>query len=240
MKRVLPASGLMAKILIVEDDLAVSSQLKSWLEKEKYVVDTAADGKEGLELLKIYSYDLAIIDWQLPGMDGAEICLKLRKEGSLLPILMLTSRSSLDDKIQGLDAGAYDYLVKPCSLVELSARVRALLRRRVPDQEKSFYVGDLEIKLDSHEVMKDGTTVPLSPIEFEVLKLLARHQDNAFSAEAILSRLWADKPKVSKQLVKVHVKNLRKKLAAVNTVVSINTEKNEGYTLVVNDSASSG
>lgn len=228
---------LMAKILIVEDDLSISANIKAWLEKEKHVVDSCADGKEGFELLTHYPYDLAILDWQLPGMEGADICLELRKEGSTIPILMLTSRSSLDDRVQGLDAGAYDYLVKPCSLEELSARIRALLRRHgPPDTERCFIVGDLEIKYDSHEVVKGNEKLSLSPVEFEIFKLLARNQDTTFSADAILSRLWSDKPQVSKQLIKVHVKNLRKKLASVETVVGIATAKNEGYSVIINDS----
>lgn len=225
----------MAKILLVEDDPSISANIKSWLEKEKHVVDSVANGKEGLELLLHYAYDCAILDWQLPGMEGADICVELRKQGSEIPILMLTSRSSLDDRVQGLDSGAYDYLVKPCSLEELSARLRALLRRFGPQTDnKSVSVGDLEIRFDSHEVLKDGKQLSFSPIEFEILKLLARHQDNAFSADAILSRLWSDKPQVSKQLVKVHVKNLRKKLAASGTNVGISTNKNEGYSLLLN------
>ncbi len=224
----------MAKIIIVEDDLSISENIKAWLEKEKHVVDCVADGKEGLEMLLHYPYDLAILDWQLPGMDGAEICVELRKEGSQLPILMLTSRASLDDRVKGLDSGAYDYLVKPCSFEELSARIRALLRRYGPSEEKCLIVGDLEIKLESHEVLKEQSKLQLSPSEFEILKLLARNQGNSFSSEAILARLWADKPQVSKQLIKVHVNNLRKKLAQVETVVAIASSKNEGYTLVIN------
>ena len=227
----------MAKILIVEDDLQMSANIKAWLEKEKHVVDSVADGKEGLEMLLHYPYDLAILDWQLPGMEGADICLELRKEGSTLPILMLTSRSSLDDRVQGLDAGAYDYLVKPCSLEELSARIRALLRRHGPDTERCFIIGDLEIKFDSHEVVKGDTKLQFSPVEFEIFKLLARNQETTFSADAILQRLWSDKPQVSKQLIKVHVKNVRKKLAAVATVVSIVTTKSEGYSIAIGDEA---
>jgi DNA-binding response OmpR family regulator len=225
----------MAKILIVEDDLSFSENVKTWLEKQNHVVDTVADGNEGLSRLKLYAYDLAVIDWQLPGLEGAEICSELRKAGSEIPILMLTGRSSLDDRVTGLDAGAYDYLTKPCSLQELSARIRALLRRHGPDTTKSLIIGDLEIRHDSHEVLKNGVNLSLSPIEFEIFKLLCHNRDVSFSAEAMLSRLWADKPQVSKQLVKVHVKNLRKKLADAGTMVSIETAKNEGYMVVVDD-----
>ncbi|MBX9719981.1 MAG: response regulator transcription factor, partial [Candidatus Obscuribacterales bacterium] len=226
------------KILIIEDDLSVSESIKAWLEKENHVIDTVPDGKEGLDLLLHYAYDLAIIDWQLPGMEGVDICLALQKANKKVPALMLTSRASVDDRVSGLEAGAFDYLVKPCSLEELSARLRALLRRHPVSQEKSLIVGDLELKSDSHEVLRNGEKLALSPIEFEVFKLLARNQDTSFSADAMLARLWADKPQVSKQLVKVHVKNLRKKLASVGTNVSIATSKNEGYTLSIGELAS--
>lgn len=228
---------LMAKILLVEDDLSISANVKAWLEKEKHVVDAVADGLEGLEMLRHYVYDLAILDWQLPGMEGAKICETIRNEGSQLPILMLTSRGSLDDRVHGLDVGAYDYLVKPCSLEELSARIRALLRRHGKNEERCYIIGDLEIKMDSHEVLKGADKLQFSPIEFEIFKLFARNPDTVFSADTILSRLWSDKPQVSKQLVKVHVKNLRKKLAATGTVVGIATNKNEGYVINIADEA---
>ena len=148
---------------------------------------------------------------------------------------MLTSRSSLDDRVAGLDAGAYDYLVKPCSLEELSARIRALLRRHGKESARTFRFGDLQIIFASHEVLKNGENIALSPIEFEILKLLVHNSDSSFSTDAMLARLWSDKPQVSKQLVKVHVRNLRKKLAAAGTNVHIVTAKNEGYMAVIQD-----
>lgn len=225
----------MAKILLVEDDQTIADNVRVWLEKQKHAVDHTANGREGLELLLHYEYELAILDWHLPEMEGADICVAVRKAGKDLPILMLTSRSSLSDRVRGLDSGAYDYVVKPCPLEELSARVRALLRRSGNEEGSKLAIGDLEIRSDSHEVLKDGMNIQLSPSEFEILKLLARHPDDYFSADAILSRLWSDKPQVSKQLVKVHVMNLRKKLAATGTNVSIAMERSEGYFLSVKD-----
>jgi DNA-binding response OmpR family regulator len=225
----------MAKILIVEDDIAVSEAIKNWLEKEHFIVETIVDGKEAFERLRLYHYDLAVIDWQVPSMDGAHICLELRKGGSVMPILMLTSRASLDDRVEGLDAGAYDYLVKPASMKELTARIRALLRRRTPDSAKTLIVGDLEIRHDTHEVSRAGALLPLLPMEYEILKFLCSHQDISVSDDALLSRLWTDKSQVSSQLVKAHVKNLRKKLEEARSIVSIATSKNEGYVVVVHD-----
>lgn len=230
----------MAKIILVEDDLEIAANLKAWLEKDKHVVDHVANGNDGLDRLIHFQYDLAILDWQLPGMQGADICSEVRKRGSDMAILMLTSRSTLDDRVKGLDSGAYDYMVKPCSLDELSARIRALLRRHGASDQKSIIVGDLLIRLDSHEVLRQGQDLELSPMEFEILKLLSRNQDTVFSSDMVLSRLWSDKPQVSKQLVKVHIKNLRKKLKSSGTIVGVATAKNEGYSLSIGADQSSG
>lgn len=221
----------MAKILIVEDDLAISQTIRSWLEKEKYVVESTASGKEGLDLLQHYNFDLAILDWQLPDLDGPDISRALQAAKKQTPLLMLTSMSSIENKIEGLDSGVYDYIVKPCSLEELSARVRALLRR-VPDLEtkKTIELGNVSIHLIAHEVYVDGKLLKLSPSEFEILRLLAKSPGGSFSSDAIFARLWADKPNVSKQLVKVHVMNLRKKLNAVNPDLELLTnDLNEYY-----------
>ena len=229
----------MAKILIVEDDLAISKTIRSWLEKEKYVVESTASGEEGLDLLKHYNFDLAILDWQLPDLDGPDIARALQSANKTIPLLMLTSMSSLENKIEGLDAGVYDYIVKPCSLEELSARVRALLRR-MPEEEsrKTIELGNVTIHLISHEVLVDGKLLKLSPSEFEILRLLAKSPGGSFSSDAIFARLWSDKPNVSKQLVKVHVMNLRKKLNATNPDIELLTnDLNEYYVHVKNASA---
>lgn len=222
----------MAKILIVEDDPAISNTIRSWLEKEKYVVESTASGREGLDLLKHYNFDLAILDWQLPDLNGPEISKSLQAENKRIPLLMLTSMSSTDNKIYGLDAGAYDYIVKPCSMEELSARIRALLRRTIDEtaRENSIELGNLKIFLGSHEVFVESKALKLSPSEYEILKLLIGSPGASFSSEAVFARLWQDKPNVSKQLVKVHVMNLRKKLAAVSSSVELLTnDLNEYY-----------
>lgn len=225
----------MAKILLVEDDLGISETIKSWLEKEKHTVESTASGLEGLDLLTHYSYDLVVLDWQLPDMMGPEIAKSVSKLRKGVSILMLTSKGQISDRVEGLDAGAMDYVVKPCSLEELSARVRALLRRACDSSssvEKILDFGDLLINFQSHEVRCAENLVKLSPSEFEILKLMAKNPASSFSTDAIFSRLWIDKPSVSKQLVKVHVNNLRKKLASSASQVKIKTNDLGEYMLV--------
>lgn len=223
----------MAKILIVEDDLNISKTIQGWLEKEKYTVESTASGKEGLDLLLHYNYDLAILDWQLPDAAGPEIAKEVISRKRAVPILMLTSKGDIKDKVEGLDAGVCDYLVKPCPLEELSARVRALLRRTGESSEsvKSLTLGNTTINYPSRTVSVDDVAVKLSPSEFEILKLMSKTLGGSFSVEAIFARLWADKPNVSKQLVKVHVSNLRKKLQTAGSSIQIQTNDLNEYQL---------
>jgi two-component system, OmpR family, response regulator len=223
----------MAKLLIVEDDPVIAKNVQAWLEKENHTVDVVGHGDEGLYLLLNYAYDLAILDWQLPGKQGAEICQLVRDSGNDIPILMLTSRSSLSDRVKGLDCGAYDYIVKPCALSELSARIRALLRRPGDAKTEELVLGNLELNLASHEALVNGTRLSLSPSEYLILALLARTLETPFTAEAILARLWADKPNVSKQLVRVHITHLRQKLAAAGSHLRVVSQKRDGYMAVI-------
>lgn len=225
----------MAKILIVEDDLNISRTIQSWLEKEKHVVESTASGKEGLDLLLHFNYDLAILDWQLPDSSGPEIARALQSEKRAVPLLMLTSKGEVNDRVEGLDAGVFDYLVKPCPLEELSARVRALLRRTIEPEasNKTIVLGNLQINPLSRKIMVSESEVKLSPSEFEILKLMGKSPGGSFSVDAIFSRLWSDKPNVSKQLVKVHVMNLRKKLIAANCSVQLLTNDLNEYFLKV-------
>lgn len=219
----------MAKIILVEDDPQVSEYLKDWLIREKHCVDVIADGRLGLEEINKNNYDLAVLDWQLPGMDGVDVSLALREKGNTIPILMLTGRSSIDDRVQGIESGAYDYLVKPCSLIEFSARVRALLRRAMVKEERCFIVGDLEIKFDSHEVLLAGKHLKLSPGEFEILRVLAYNPDGPSSLSSLHARISAQSPLVSEALVKSQIKSLKKKLAEEGSKVAVSTDKNGFY-----------
>ena len=219
----------MAKILIVEDDAVISRNVKTWLESERHTVDEVANGDEGLYLLLNFSYDLAILDWQLPGKQGAEICVAVRAANNEIPILMLTSRGSLNDKVIGLDSGAYDYMVKPASLEELSARVRALLRRPADEAPELLYLGNVQINLNSHELLVNDARVTVSPSEFMILGFLCKNLGMSFSADTILARLWADKPNVSTPLVRVHITHLRQKLQTAGANIAIESQRGGGY-----------
>jgi len=219
----------MAKILVIEDDALISKNIKTWLENENHTVDIVDDGALGLDQLTHYPYDLAIIDWNLPGMDGASICRSARNNKIDLPLLMLTAKSSLSEKIVGLDSGAYDYLVKPCSLEELSARVRALLRRTVEHKEDQLSFGNISVSKMSREVQVNGQSLSLSPSEFDILLLLTKDIGVPTKTERLLAQLG--KPDMSSQLIRVHITNLRKKLQNSGANHSLVGQKGAGYAL---------
>lgn len=217
----------MAKILVIEDDLVISKNLKTWLMNDNHTVDVVCDGLLGLDQLLNYPYDLAIIDWNLPGMDGASICRKLRSERNELALLMLTSKSSLSERVFGLDSGAFDYLVKPCSLEELSARVRALLRRKNVKKDMSVILKNLRINPVSREVIVGDKNVSLSPTEFDLLLILSKSPEVYHKTNDLLSMLA--KTNVSGQLIRVHITNLRKKLLESGCIFNVLGRKGEGY-----------
>lgn len=219
----------MAKILIVEDDPIISKNLKLSLEKENHLVETVADGAEGLYLLLNYSYDLAILDWQLPGKQGSDICVELKNNNKDIPILMLTSRSSLSDRVLGLDSGAYDYVVKPCDLNEINARVRALARRPKKSNPQQLIVGNLVIDLDSHEVYVETKKLRLSPSEFELLQKLCRHLDEVVPVNQFKTLTHSSKENVSTEQIRVQIASIRKKLSEAGAQLQISNARGLGY-----------
>ena len=223
----------MAKILVIEDDLDVSNSIKSGLSRERHVVDCSGTGQLGLELFYRFPYDLVILDWNLPDMEGPEICKALRLAKHDIAVLFLTSRSEVADRITGLDAGAFDYVVKPSTLEEIAARVRSLLRRVNAMQPASLDLADLQFHPAALEIRCGGRNILLSQSESDILNLLLQNQDTTFSSQQIMENLWKGKPG-SRQLVKVHVLNLRKKLTDLNTCVELVTSKSGGYGLKVN------
>lgn len=202
----------MAKILLVEDDESVAATVSDWLANDKHSVECVNDGKEGLNRLKFYEFELAILDWQLPGISGPEICRQYRSDGGKTPILMLTSRVDSDDKVAGLDSGADDYLTKPIDFKELSARVRALLRRPSTLTPPAVKRGALEIDQASGKVHKNGAEVTLLPKEFALLNFFMRHPNQVFSPDRLISLVWPSTTEVSRDTVKVHIKRLRDKI----------------------------
>lgn len=204
----------MAKILIVEDEDSILMALEDDLALEGYRVTGERDGARALEKARNGGFDLIILDLMLPGLDGLEICKRLRAEGNSTPVLMLTAKSQEVDKILGLELGADDYVTKPFSPRELLARVKALLRRARPDdaapRRASF--GDVEIDFKGYSVTKRGSPVELTVREFELLRLLATHPDEVLRRDTILNEVWGDDWDVFPRTIDTHVVHLRQKI----------------------------
>ncbi len=219
------------RILVVEDDPNLGPALKQRLEEARYAVDLATDGDDGLNFALLAPYDLLIVDVMLPHIDGLALCRKLRAEGSATPILLLTSLSEVEQRIAGLDAGADDYLCKPFDAGELSARVRALLRRH--DSVKSPVLRFLDIALDTrtHEVWRGARTVLLTAKEYALLEFLLRHPRQVLSRRALVEHVWDFDAEHLSNVLEVFVANLRRKLCAAGEVDVIRTIRGAGYQL---------
>ncbi|MBX9941173.1 MAG: response regulator transcription factor [Candidatus Obscuribacterales bacterium] len=202
----------MPKILLVEDDLDLADMLESWLSGEKYTVEVANDGAIGLELLRMSGFDVVVLDWDLPSMAGIDVLKEYRKGGGLAPIIMLTGKSEIADKESGLGTGADDYLTKPFAVRELSARIRALLRRPQGLQTTVFKSGNLELDASKHRVTVAGAEVHLLPRDFALLEFFMRHQDQVFSAEALISRVWSTDSDATPEGLRTAIKRIRKKI----------------------------
>jgi DNA-binding response OmpR family regulator/HPt (histidine-containing phosphotransfer) domain-containing protein len=220
------------RILLVEDDAQLAALVRNTLVEQQYVVDVATDGQEGWDLAEAIAYDLIVLDVMLPKLDGVSFCRKLRSQGSQALVLLLTARAGVDDKIVGLDAGADDYLVKPIGLPELTARIRALLRRRMATVASVLEWGALQLNLDTHEITYHATPLSLTAKEYALLELFLRNNHHIFSQRAIITQLWsleADPP--GEETVRAHIKRLRQKLNAVGAESLIETVYGLGYRL---------
>jgi DNA-binding response OmpR family regulator len=220
----------MAKILVIEDDLGLSRMVKDWLTFEHHMVETADNGKDGLEKLQYYQYDVIVMDWELPEMTGIEICKQYRSSGGKTPILMLTGKGTIVDKETGFDAGADDYLTKPFHMKELSVRLRALLRRvggNLTGDELKYR--DIVIEPANHRATRNGKDLQLLPKEFALLEFLMRHPSQVFSAEALLSRVWSSESDATIDAVSTCIKRLRKKVDVDGETSIIKTVHGVGY-----------
>ena len=201
------------RILVVEDEAALRMSLQDRLESEGYRVELAATGDEGLAQARAEAFDLILLDVMLPGKSGFDVCRDLRREGLGVPILMLTARGELVDRVLGLKLGADDYLVKPFEALELLARVEALLRRAAPDTAAgAFAFGDVRIDFRRMEVSKAGEPVELSALEFRLLRYLVEHRGEVLARERLLDEVWGYEREVYSRTVDQHVANLRRKL----------------------------
>ena len=217
------------RLLIAEDDLKLSAALARGLRGDGYAVDTAATGDQALFQARVYDYDAMILDIMLPGPDGIEVCRTLRREGRWSPVLMLTARDGVNDRIKGLDAGADDYLVKPFDFDELVARVRALVRRGAPARPAVLRAGDLEVDPAARSVLRDGRPVELTAREFAVLEFLVRHSGEVVTRTDLLDHVWDQNFDGSTNIVDVYVGYLRRKLEEPFGRQLIRTVRGAGY-----------
>ncbi len=223
----------MSKILIVEDDETLSRMVSDWLTSEHHHVEVSNNGTDGLEKLQYFQYDLIILDLQLPGMGGISILREFRNMGKQTPVLILTGKDRIEDKEVGLDTGADDYLTKPFHMKELSARLRALLRRPRNYVGDTLTAGPLALNSGAHSVTVGGEEVSLLPKEFALLELLMRHPEQVFSADALLNRVWASESESTIDALTTCIKRLRKKIDREGQPSFIKTVHKVGYKLSV-------
>jgi two-component system response regulator MprA len=224
----------MARILIVDDEPDIADFLRRGLAMKGYTVDVASDGQSGLDLARDLNPDLVILDLMLPDIDGVEVCRRIRAAVPV-PIIMVTARDAVPDRVAGLDAGADDYVTKPFAFDELLARVRAAFRRQAPAGQEVIKVGDLLIKPASREVSRAGRPIQLTTREYELLEFLARHQGQVLTKEMIFSRVWGYDLLLESDAIKVYVRYLRRKLNAEGEPDLIHSVRGIGYMLKATD-----
>lgn len=218
------------KILLIEDDEGILRFLRRGLSYEGYQVETAIDGQEGLTKSREWHPDLVVLDWMLPGMDGLEVCRRLRATGPL-PILMLTAKDMIQDRVQGLDAGADDYMVKPFELDELLARIRALLRRTQPERIPVLVFSDLTLDTSSRQALRGGREIQLTAKEYDLLELFMRHPRQVLTREMIFDRVWGYDFGGESNVLDVYIRYLRQKLVVGEEAQLIHTVRGVGYVL---------
>ncbi|MFQ5488450.1 MAG: phosphate regulon transcriptional regulator PhoB [Gammaproteobacteria bacterium] len=219
-------------LLLVEDEAPLRDMLRFALADEDYEISEAADASEGLARLRERRPDLILLDWMLPGMSGIEFLRRLRREAAFqeIPVIMLTARGEEDDRVQGLQEGADDYLSKPFSTRELKARIQALLRRTAAARpEGPLVVGGLSLDPVGHKVTVDGSPLELGPTEFRLLHFFMRHPERVYSREQLLNNVWGQNVYVEERTVDVHIRRLRKILAAHGYDGCIQTVRTVGY-----------
>ena len=200
------------KILVVEDEHKIANLIKQGLEQEHHVVDVSYDGINGYDLAVSESYDVIILDRLLPGMDGLNICKKLREQENHTPILILTAKKQIEDKVEGLNSGADDYLTKPFAFEELLARIKALSRRPKKTLENLLKVGNLTLDVNSYEVKRGGKKINLSSKEFTLLEYLMRHENKTLKKDQIISHVWNYDTDILPNTVEVFIGYLRNKI----------------------------
>lgn len=217
------------KILVVEDEIKLANAIKRALELQKYTVDVANDGEEGLDLAIGEKYDLILLDLMLPKVDGIEICKQVRSEGMSTPVLMLTAKGQVSDKVSGLDVGADDYMVKPFSFEELFARIRALIRRPAKLEDNKLCLKDLSLDPVTYKVRRSDKSIELSTKEFAILEFLLRHKNQVVTRDQVVQSVWNYESNVLPSTVEVHIKHLRDKIDKPFKEKLIKTVRGFGY-----------
>lgn len=221
----------MPKILLIEDDKILSAFVKQFLTSRKFTVDTVLDGEEAISWLTNQQYDAVIMDWHLGTKNGPDICKEYREKGGNAPILMLTQRSKVADKVHGLESGADDYLPKPFDGEELFARLKSLLRRPAAMRTSNISVGNLSINVDTRTVRVNDKAIDTSAKEFSILELLVSNPGHLFSGDAILNKVWASEAESSVWAVRTHIARLRSKINDIDpdTAAMLKTVYGQGY-----------
>ncbi|MGN0482507.1 MAG: response regulator transcription factor [Lachnospiraceae bacterium] len=221
------------KLLYAEDEKSMSEAVVDVLTYHKYTVDAVYDGEEALAYAKAQNYDGIILDIMMPKKNGLEVLQQLRKEGVRTPILILSAKSEIDDRIQGLNLGADDYLPKPFAMGELLARIRAMLRRREDFTPDVLTFGDISLNQQNYELAGNGQTMTLPNLEYKMMELFMLNQGTYLSTDAILEKVWGYNTEAEANTVWVYISYLRKKLTSLSSKVTIKAKRNVGYTLSV-------
>jgi two-component system OmpR family response regulator len=217
------------RILVVDDDPDVVAFVSAALQREGHAVDRAATGQDALWLAREAPYDAIVLDINIPSPDGVEVCAQLRAQQNWTPILLLTGRADISDRVRGLDAGADDYLVKPFAVAELRARLRALVRRGAPARPALLRAGDVVVDPAAQRVLRDGQEVHLTAREYTLLEMLVRNADTVVTRDDIVAKLWDFAAEVGSNVVDVTVRRLREKIDRPFGVASIVTSRGTGY-----------
>ena len=217
------------KLLIIEDDPKIISFVQKGLQEEGFIVDAASDGEEGLYLAEQYTYDLLIIDWMLPKLDGLKICEKLREKKNLTPILMLTAKTSVEERILGLGCGADDYLVKPFVFAELVARIRSLLRRSSYNFNECLTLDTLEVNVSKRVVTRSKNPITLTSKEFDILVYLLLNQNTIITHTQLQEKIWGINEATSSNIINVFIHHLRHKIDTEGEKPLIKTIRGSGY-----------
>lgn len=217
------------KLLLIEDDQKITAFVQKGLQEEGFIVDTASDGEEGLYLAEQYPYDLLIMDWMLPKLDGAQVCKHLRAKNMLTPILMLTAKNSVEDRIYGLECGADDYLCKPFVFAELVARVRSMLRRSSYQFKDILTLDTLEVHLTKRMVLRSGKPITLTTKEFDILVHLLLNPNVIITHTQLQEKIWGINECTSSNVINVFIHHLRHKIDAEEERPLIKTIRGSGY-----------